>query len=793
VTLGRDDRWSPEIFYTSMVQRPQGHQEDCIRPQLPGPYVPSSSQTSFPVPLSNVFDQVNVGPSRMDETSSVRKDSSSNKRGDDSTLVCGSSTSTKTLQVSNRSTYSESANSYLSQNKLRRPLQNYPDAPERGPPHFGGHEVRLPPCSIAPVHPTLSLHCGQRKALPLDLPPLRGLSGSKGLYEDHAVHHRSDYVGARNLGCGLHRRHTVCPATPSAPSGPSYKRDDTRAGLGGLGGEITMGTSLPASAPWPGTEFAKAGMHHSLTEASGVKEAHPQHVGASRSEDENPGSHSWEDNLGSVGVPASQTLHVVDLPRHGNHSEGFVDEATSYQVVSKAQTDRRVKKGPLSFARLSTLTLRSTVSRRRNSNQPYFGRLGLGVGLFPSPSLSGCLRPVGASRKTKPYHGSGDESSQVGTSFDAHSVRNQGKGSLVHGQCGSRQVYPLLGRPISCFETGSKPTLGCVSESWHNYPESIVDTNWPQRSFGCLVQRIPVPTILHDKKPSFAVLSSHAILRDSAISYDKTWQFFIAFIRRFFDPAQISTAQAREYVLPYLVDTAGKVSNIYKVTSVLKYGFALSNHELKFSPWEKLVIRGIENTSPEKIPKPRDPLLPSHITQMFADSKLRQKKYFIRDLCMMALGIRFCLRPKEVAVLPRPQVLADGTIRFTVIRCKSAAYQSREILVLEQIESDTCPNRLTKLWLAALPPTASHLFPGRTKTFTMSPATVNNIVKRYSAKIDDLKDKKISGHSLRIAGLVMALRSGLSETEAMAMGHWRSSAWTLYARQTQRLSEKFGF
>ena len=169
-----------------------------------------------------------------------------------------------------------------------------------------------------------------------------------------------------------------------------------------------------------------------------------------------------------------------------------------------------------------------------------------------------------------------------------------------------------------------------------------------------------------------------------------------------------------------------------------------------------------------------------------------------RDAAIVALGFRAMLRPGELAKMK----LADWKdlkekVYLRIGRSKADQRAERKPIVLEVVNSDICPVKLTREYLVwrAIKGFAEkeQLFVSE-KGGNMSTAGISSVVKKV-AKAAGLEGK-YSGHSLRIGGASASLEGGLSKDQIKAVGGWKSEAVDKYLRSFRagdRVAHAMGF
>ena len=232
---------------------------------------------------------------------------------------------------------------------------------------------------------------------------------------------------------------------------------------------------------------------------------------------------------------------------------------------------------------------------------------------------------------------------------------------------------------------------------------------------------------------------------------------------------------------------------IYRVASALKHYLSRLNMLWPTSPYLKLLISGIAKTSPPPKHRPRSPLLPQHLFQIYKNTPDPSSFDFLRPFAVLTLALRFGLRPCEVAAMERDRViLLHDKILFTFRRFKALSYpvfeHNRPLHPApDHFDLTICPFRILKLYIslrdASAAASSSALFPrSATDSLPITASDVNDIAKSLAATVSL---SAIHGHSPRIGNATSLTLLGYPIAEIKSQGNWGKSAYLRYIRNSR--------
>ena len=198
-------------------------------------------------------------------------------------------------------------------------------------------------------------------------------------------------------------------------------------------------------------------------------------------------------------------------------------------------------------------------------------------------------------------------------------------------------------------------------------------------------------------------------------------------------------------------------------------------------------------------PKERAPFPVAALLSHIASPSFSSSAGF-RDAALVSVGLRLMLRPGELIKLRLEDVkLEEDGVKVRLGRTKADQKAERKPLLVEPSKSPACPVKLLLSLIqkrkAQGAAAADPLFVGPTgKRLTSS--AVTSIVRRM-AEAHGLDPKTVAGHSLRIGGASAAVEGGLSMTQVMAAGGWKSGAVKQYLspmkkKYSKTISAKMG-
>jgi len=175
----------------------------------------------------------------------------------------------------------------------------------------------------------------------------------------------------------------------------------------------------------------------------------------------------------------------------------------------------------------------------------------------------------------------------------------------------------------------------------------------------------------------------------------------------------------------------------------------------------------------------------------------KQGDWWLRDACLVALGLRTMRRASELTALRVEDVqwIEDiSALRVYIRRSKvDQAGRGFECFV-EPTETDCCPVKLLRMYLEHRGSRPGYLFTSATGG-KLSVSAVSSICKRMVEAAG--LDAQVSSHSLRIGGATAAMMAGITREQIMTIGGWSSSAVDRYLRAAEvtrlGVSVKMGF
>jgi integrase len=193
----------------------------------------------------------------------------------------------------------------------------------------------------------------------------------------------------------------------------------------------------------------------------------------------------------------------------------------------------------------------------------------------------------------------------------------------------------------------------------------------------------------------------------------------------------------------------------------------------------RLVARLCSGTKASKTGK--RPILVRHIREAWQSRDPRPVPSVSRNFCLLAFGLFFGLRRRELVALNRDDVTwnpDDGCLTLRVCSDKT----NRNVVNAQRPRVLTASNPLlSEIWLAYLPilngGSGGPLFgrlEGGFSVARLAPASVSTIVREV------LPGLGVSPHSLRVGFATEAYAAGVPLTTIMEMGRWRSSTALLY-------------
>ena len=196
----------------------------------------------------------------------------------------------------------------------------------------------------------------------------------------------------------------------------------------------------------------------------------------------------------------------------------------------------------------------------------------------------------------------------------------------------------------------------------------------------------------------------------------------------------------------------------------------------------------------------RDPLPVSVVTRMWANGPLhgQTRQVWLRDLLLIALGLRLMRRPSELARIRRRHIVPDsqGWVWVLVPETKTnKSGKGKRIPIEPSRDSPTCPVHLLQLYLQAVPGSPDDLLFHTVRYAQLSSSAITSIVQRAAASVG--VQGRFTGYSLRIGGATAAVAAGMTMAQIRSVGDWESKAVLHYLRAvgaaTARMTERMGF
>lgn len=207
-------------------------------------------------------------------------------------------------------------------------------------------------------------------------------------------------------------------------------------------------------------------------------------------------------------------------------------------------------------------------------------------------------------------------------------------------------------------------------------------------------------------------------------------------------------------------------------------------------PLLKMTAQGIMRRNPNLNPKPpRHPLTWTQLSQIAA---LPFYKTQCRDIALLAIGLYGCLRAAEISSLKRSDLnlLEDGSFTLTFRRLKKPPGTPLTTITIRNTTflGFNITNHISKYVdsFTSFDSYQSPLFPGYNKK-PLSSEGISALLIRCLKKLNSsMSTKHYSSHSIRIGGATFCAARGLSISEIMAFGGWKSDSFILYIRDIER-------
>jgi len=407
--------------------------------------------------------------------------------------------------------------------------------------------------------------------------------------------------------------------------------------------------------------------------------------------------------------------------------------------------------------------------------------------------ISGARRQVGASL----HRPAGGRSQQPSSAFQFPTIlpRDCGGGRLFPGLVRAQQLGGALlraggSRVAASGRIGSKGNGGPAGMGGAALvAPSALFGQGVAPSFTSEFPSRPVRVRGARQEPSVEIFRSEDLItaaraKSTWTRYSQIWGQFSLFCVKFRKsalPASPST------VLDYLVHlvNAGRGGSAGAVLAAVKSehldsGFTDPTQQRNV----RLAAEGASRIAAEKRgwPKERAPFPVAALLDHIASPSFSSVSGF-RDAALVSVGLRLMLRPGELIKLRLEDVkLEQDGAKIRLGRTKADQKAERRPLLVEPSESPACPVKLLTSLVqkrkAQGAAAADPLFVGAAgKRLTSS--AVTSIVRRM-AEAHGLDPGSVSGHSLRIGGASAAADGGLSMTQIMAAGGWKSGAVQRY-------------
>ena len=256
------------------------------------------------------------------------------------------------------------------------------------------------------------------------------------------------------------------------------------------------------------------------------------------------------------------------------------------------------------------------------------------------------------------------------------------------------------------------------------------------------------------------------------------------------------------YILEYFASHLGCMNKAYlaqKIVPALRFFANLDGKELhvpnSFSKVNKGFTRIWELC--DKIPLEREGVEANAIHDYIINHNSSQDPYTYALTCaILVVGFRLFARPGELCKLKWSSVIfkKDGNVQFDLSGHKTDPFFREFDIVVDANKNNpkVCPVTVLKKYMdmvSHFKEADSPLFSFENDRF-LSSDQISTIVKTAMDEVDPLK--KVSGHSMRIGATTEGVSKGVSMTDLMIGGRWKSlTSLMRYARSMGLVHKQF--